>query len=195
MQAAPLPGLPVQPAMELIATVAQGSPGPDGDYSAAIPDEDVQRYLDVAHAHHMLLVLDFQPGRGQFLPQVQHFARFLTDPAVSVALDPEWKMGPGEKPGNVIGSSTSPDILAVRDYLSHLVATKHLPDKLLVIEPVQRIVHERVLSERLTGCRIVPSSLDMYAGAVGAAIASVDRIVADPTGIPMTTEAHLSPTT
>ena len=28
-------GLPVQPAMELIATVAQGSPGADGSYSAA----------------------------------------------------------------------------------------------------------------------------------------------------------------
>jgi hypothetical protein len=36
-------------------------------------------------------------------------------------------------PGRVIGSSSSDGILAVRDYLSHLVATKHLPDKLLMV--------------------------------------------------------------
>jgi hypothetical protein len=126
-------GLTVQPAMELIATVAQGSPGPDGDYSAPIDDWKVQRYLDVAHRNKMLLILDFQPGRGEFLPQVEHFAPFLADPSVSVALDPEWKMTPGEVPGTVIGSSSAASILAVRNYLSHLVASKHLPDKLLMV--------------------------------------------------------------
>jgi hypothetical protein len=126
-------GLTVQPAMELIATVAQGGPGPDGDYSAPIDDAKVQRYLDVAHRNKMLLILDFQPGRGEFLPQVEHFAKFLADPSVSVALDPEWKMSGDEVPGRVIGSSSSTGILAVRDYLAHLVATKHLPDKLLMV--------------------------------------------------------------
>jgi hypothetical protein len=126
-------GLSVQPAMELIATVAQGGPGPDGDYSAPIDDDKVQRYLDVAHRNKMLLILDFQPGRGDFLPQVEHFSKFLTDPSVSVALDPEWKMSGDDVPGRVIGSSSSAGILAVRDYLSHLVAANHLPDKLLMV--------------------------------------------------------------
>jgi hypothetical protein len=126
-------GRKVQPAMELIASVAQGSPGPYGLYSAPIPDDAVQRYLDAAHRHKMLLVLDFQPGRGEFLPQVEHFARFLADPAVSVGLDPEWKMGPGQIPGTVIGSSSAASILAIRDYLAQLVAAQHLPDKLLVV--------------------------------------------------------------
>jgi hypothetical protein len=126
-------GLPVQPAMELIASVAQAGPGPYGLYSAPIPDEAVQRYLDAAHRHKMLLVLDIQPGRGEFLPQVEHFARFLKDPSVSVALDPEWKMGPGEVPGTVIGSSSAASVLAVRDYLARVVAVNRLPDKLLVV--------------------------------------------------------------
>jgi hypothetical protein len=39
----------------------------------------------------------------------------------------------GEVPGQVIGSSTSPDILAVRDYLAGVVARHHLPDKLLMV--------------------------------------------------------------
>jgi len=126
--------LPVQPAMELIASVAQGSPGRDGNYSATIPDRRVERYLAVAHRHHMLLILDFQPGRGEFLPQVRQFAAQLADPAVSVALDPEWKMAPGQVPGTVIGSASAASIDAVRDYLADLVATRHLPDKLLIVQ-------------------------------------------------------------
>lgn len=126
-------GKPVQPAMELIATVAQGSPGMSGTYSHAIPAAAVQRYLDAAHRHHMLLILDFQPGRGEFLPQVQAMSRFLLDPSVSIALDPEWKMGPREVPATVIGSSSAASINAVVRYLSTLVLTHHLPDKLLLV--------------------------------------------------------------
>jgi hypothetical protein len=126
-------GLPVQPAMELIATVAQGSPGPDGSYSAPISRSALAPYLRVAHRRKMLLILDFQPGRAQFLDQVKRFRYALTDPWVSVALDPEWKMGPHQIPATVIGHSAAAPINAVRRYLSGIVAARHLPDKLLVV--------------------------------------------------------------
>jgi hypothetical protein len=126
-------GLPVLPAMELIATVAQGAPGPDGTYSSAVPAAAVARYLAAAHRHHMLLILDFQPGRGEFLPQVEAMRRFLLDPSVSVALDPEWKMGPGDLPGRVIGSSSAASVASVITYVSGLVRAAHLPDKLLMV--------------------------------------------------------------
>jgi hypothetical protein len=126
-------GLPVQPAMELIVTVAQGSPGPDGSYSKAIPRSALVPYLRVAHRRHLLLLLDFQPGRAQFLDQVRRFRWVLTDPWVSVALDPEWKMGPHEIPAQVIGHSLPGPINDVRRYLSDLVVARHLPDKLLVV--------------------------------------------------------------
>lgn len=126
-------GRPVQPAMELIVTVAQGAPGPDGTYSQAVPRSGVEPYLRVAHRRHLLLILDFQPGRGEFLDQVRRFRYALRDPWVSVALDPEWKMGPHQVPAKVIGHSTAAPINAVRSYLSDLVTSRHLPDKLLVI--------------------------------------------------------------
>ena len=126
-------GLPVQPAMELITTVAQAGPGPDGRYSRPIPLATVRRYLAVARERRMLLILDFQPGRGEFLPQVEQYASVLTDPHVSVALDPEWKMGPGQVPATVIGSSSAASINAVGAYLSRLVTTHRLPDKLLMV--------------------------------------------------------------
>ncbi|HEY2297111.1 MAG TPA: hypothetical protein VGH43_05245, partial [Jatrophihabitans sp.] len=126
-------GLRVQPAMELIATVAQGSPGPDGSYSKPISRAELAPYLRVAHRDKMLLILDFQPGRAEFLDQVQRFRYALLDPWVSVALDPEWKMGPTEIPAQVIGHADARSINAVRSYLSELVTIKHLPDKLLVV--------------------------------------------------------------
>ena len=126
-------GRAVQPAMELTATVAQGSPGPDGDYSSAVSTAAVAAYLAVAKAHKMLLVLDFQPGRGQFLPQVEQFASFLKDPWVGVGLDPEWQVGPGQLPGKVIGSSSAAGINAVSEYLAGIVRTYKLPQKLFVV--------------------------------------------------------------
>ena len=126
-------GLPVQPAMELITTVAQGSPGADGLYSQPIGHDEVEHYLAAAHRNKMLLILDFQPGRGEFLPQVRQFADILADPSVEVALDPEWKMTANEVPGTVIGSASAHSVDAVRDYLAGLVAREHLPDKLLLV--------------------------------------------------------------
>lgn len=126
-------GRPVQPAMELIATVAQGSAGADGMYSKAIGPATLAPYLRVAHRCRMLLILDFQPGRAQLLDQVQRFRYALDDPWVSVALDPEWKMGPHQVPATVIGHSPAAPINAVRRYLSSVVAARHLPDKLLIV--------------------------------------------------------------
>lgn len=149
-------GLPLQPAMELIATVAQGGPGPDGRYSAAIPAAAVQRYLDVAHRYKMLLILDIQPGRGEFLPQVRHFAKFLRDPSVEVALDPEWKVGPGQVPGQVIGSARAASINLVERYLSRVVAHYRLPDKLLMVhEFTPRMLPNRAHIDRLPGLEVV----------------------------------------
>lgn len=126
-------GKPVQPAMELLATVAQGSAGRDGDYSAAVSRDAVAAYLRAAKQHHMLLVLDFQPGRGDFLPQVKQFRKFLDDPWVGVGLDPEWKMGPHQVPGIAIGSSSAASINAVSSYLATIVRTGNLPQKLFVV--------------------------------------------------------------
>ncbi|TAM86958.1 MAG: hypothetical protein EPN43_09875 [Jatrophihabitans sp.] len=126
-------GLPVQPAMELITTVAQAAPGADGLYSKPIPLATVQHYAAVAAQYKMLLILDFQPGRGEFLPQVQRFAAVLADPDVSVALDPEWKVGPDQVPARVIGSASAAAINAVGAYLSGIVAAHDLPDKLMLV--------------------------------------------------------------
>ncbi len=149
-------GRPVQPAMELIATVAQGGPGRDGLYSKPIPDAAIAAYLAAAHRHRLLLILDFQPGRGEFLPQVQRVSRFLLDPSVSVALDPEWKVGLGQVPAKVIGSASAASINAVGRYVSSLVAPHRLPDKLLVVHQFTlSMLPDRSNIERPRGLEVV----------------------------------------
>lgn len=127
-------GKAVQPAMELLATVAQRSPGHDGTYSKPVAAATIGSYLAVAHAHRMLLILDLQPGRAAFLAQARALRPFLLDASVGLALDPEWKVGAHASPGHgLIGSSSAAGINAVGAWLSELVRSHHLPDKLLVV--------------------------------------------------------------
>ena len=92
------PGEQIQPVYELIVTVADGSPGPDHDYSHDIPARYVRAYLRAAHRHHALLLLDLQTGRAEFPTVAKRWAWALKDPSVGLALDPEWRMGPHQVP-------------------------------------------------------------------------------------------------
>ena len=126
-------GKPVLPAFELIATVADAAPGPSGKYRSRQSARVIDRYLAAARKAKMLLVLDIQPGRADFLTEVKVFRRWLEQPDVSLALDPEWHIGPGEVPGRTIGSVDASDVNAVSAYLAGIVRRRNLPQKLLLI--------------------------------------------------------------
>jgi hypothetical protein len=126
-------GRKVQVAYELIASVAQGKPGKDGDYSQLIDMAKIQRYVDQARRNHVLVILDLQPGSGNFLPQAQRLERFLVQPHVGVALDPEWRMPKGKVPGKTIGRVGAAEVNAVSAYVSGLVEKNRLPQKLFVL--------------------------------------------------------------
>jgi len=123
----------VQVAYELIASVAQAGPGADGDYSRMIPLSRIQQYVDQAKRHKVLVILDLQPGRGDFLPQARALERFLVQPHVGLALDPEWRMPKGKVPGRTIGRVGAAEVNRVSGYLSGLVAEHKLPEKLFVL--------------------------------------------------------------
>jgi hypothetical protein len=124
---------PVLPAMELIATVVQASPGTDGTYRARQSSGLIGRYLAAARRAHALLILDIQPGRSPFMREVHAYARWLRQPDVGIALDPEWSMAPGQTPGTVIGSTDASIVNHVQAYMSQIVAAHNLPQKLLIV--------------------------------------------------------------
>jgi hypothetical protein len=127
------PDSEVQVVFELIVTVADAVPGTDGDYSHDIARADVQRYIDAAHRHGALLLLDVQPGRSGFLSVVRRWKWALEDPHVGLALDPEWRMGRRGVPGRKIGSVSATEVNRVSKWLSTLVRIEELPQKLLVL--------------------------------------------------------------
>jgi hypothetical protein len=47
----------------------------------------------------MLLVLDIQPGRSDFFTETIRLERWLREPDVGLAIDPEWRVTSSEVPG------------------------------------------------------------------------------------------------
>ncbi len=124
---------PILPAFELLATIASGAPGADGKYRNRQTDKIMRRYLEAARKAKALLVLDIQPGQADFVTETKRLAKYLKEPDVSLALDPEWRMDPGEIPGQTIGSVDASEVNRVSDYLSEIVKKNDLPQKMLLI--------------------------------------------------------------
>lgn len=125
-------GRKILPAMELIAVIADAAPGEDGDYSHRQRLATVERYLKAARRIKALLVLDIQPGRAEFMQEVRAFERFLKEPDVGLALDPEWAT-PGAVPGQQIGTTDAATVNDVQRYLARLVRRGNLPEKMLIV--------------------------------------------------------------
>lgn len=124
---------PVLPAFELIATVVGDSPGDDNLYSTRQRPQVIERYLRAARKANMILILDIQPGHRDFMEEVAALEPYLREPDVSLALDPEWNVGPDGVPGQVIGSVDADVVNQVSDYLSKIVRDGRLPQKMLVV--------------------------------------------------------------
>jgi hypothetical protein len=124
---------PVLPAFELIAAIVTGEPGDGADHSMRQDDSTIRRYLRVARAHRMLLLLDIQPGYAPFLQEAKGFERWLKEPDVGLALDPEWSLDPPLLPAQEIGSTDAATVNEVSRYLAGIVRRHDLPQKLLVV--------------------------------------------------------------
>ena len=129
----PLSSVPVVPAFEIIATVAEASPGPHGTYSYETPASDLLPWVRQAIADGLYVVLDLQPGRASLLQQAEDYRSLLELPEVGLALDPEWKLKPGQRPLRQIGHVDIGEVNSVVRWLAALTARTHLPQKLLVL--------------------------------------------------------------
>ena len=123
----------VMPALQLITAVAQPFPMPDGTYLERLPDEQVQAYVEAARGAGALLILDVQIGWADPLAEVQRLEKFLVEPFVHLALDPEFATRGMGAPGKYIGTLDAPDVNRVQQYLARLVRDRGLPSKLLIL--------------------------------------------------------------
>lgn len=151
-------GRTILPVVELIATVVQGAPGRDGLFRTRVSDEVIGTWLAAARKRGALLLLNIQPGRARFLDEARAYERWLTEPDVGLALDPEWSIRPGQKPGEVFGSTTGAIVNDVAAYLSGLVSAHRLPEKALVVHVLRPSILRDALALRPhTGVAMVKS--------------------------------------
>lgn len=130
--------VPVIPAFEIIATVATAGPGPDGSYSFQTPVATLTPWVEAAAAAGMYVILDLQPGRASFLAQAMEYQPLLKLPEVGLALDPEWKLQPGQLPLRQTGSVSITEVNSLVSWLAQLTAQYRLPQKLLVLHEFRR---------------------------------------------------------
>ena len=134
-------GIPVITAFEIIATLASSAPGSDGNYSLRTAIADLRPWIDQAEQSGMYVILDLQPGRGDFLTQAKEYEELLLEPHVGLALDPEWRLKPDQFHLEQIGSVDAAEVNQVVDWLAQLVRENNLPQKLLM---VHQFSHEMI---------------------------------------------------
>jgi hypothetical protein len=127
------PKTPVIPAIDYIAVTAQGSPGKDMMYRLRMPDSQIDKALELASQVNGIVILDVQVGDSTVQTEVPLLEKYLKMPNVHLALDPEFDMSPGVKPGTVIGTMGATEINWAANYLAGLVKANNLPPKVLVI--------------------------------------------------------------
>jgi hypothetical protein len=127
------PARPAIPTIELITTIAQRDPGPNGKYYHMTSEEDIDEYAELAKKHNAILMLDVQLGRDTALHQVQLLEKWLKLPYVHVAIDTEFHVEEGQTPGIDLGSVDGSEVQEVVDYVSKFVEENNLPDKIVLV--------------------------------------------------------------
>jgi hypothetical protein len=133
------PSTPVVMAFEIIATVAQPSPGDDGTYVLFSGNELIGEYVDFATQHGMIVILDLQIGHNTIPNEIERIRQWLELPNVHVALDPEFSTAandiprPDRVPGSLIGEVSGYDVQVAIEMLAEIVAQHNLPNKILIV--------------------------------------------------------------
>jgi len=133
------PDRKVLPALHLISVVAQGYPGPAKKYRLQMPDSIVERVAGWAEQKGWLLFLDIQPGLSSVEAEIPHLIKYLSRPYVHLALDPEFAMKDGKRPGtDWMGRMDASEVNHAIGVLAKVVEENDLPPKVLVVHRFTR---------------------------------------------------------
>jgi hypothetical protein len=133
------PDRKVFPALHLIATVAQGYPGPARKYRLQMPDSVIEKVAGWAEQKGWLLFLDVQVGASTIDKELNHLVKYLSRPYVHLALDPEFAMKDGKVPGtDWMGRMDASEVNYAIDVLTKVVDEYQLPPKVLVVHRFTR---------------------------------------------------------
>jgi hypothetical protein len=123
----------ILPAFHLVAVVAQNTAGADGRWRRRESYELMATLLAEARSHGFALVLDVQLGQSSVAEEVAYLLPMLAEPDVHLALDPEFDMSEGQRPGRELGHMHASEINDALDALEHLHSSRTLPPKVLIV--------------------------------------------------------------
>jgi hypothetical protein len=133
------PSLPVQPALHLVAVVAQGEPGKSGKYRMIHPDALVNEVYGWAKEINGILFVDIQTGHSDLRTILPRFEWILKNPDVHLGIDPEFNLiKSGHIPCKKIGTYDASDINYAAGYLAELVKKYNLPPKVFIVHRFTR---------------------------------------------------------
>lgn len=133
------PAVKVQPALHLIAVVAQGEPGPAGKYRMIMPDKVVNEVYGWAKSIGAIMFIDIQTGHDDIRTLLPRFEWILKNPDVHLGIDPEFNLiASKKKPGSKIGTFDAADINYAAGYLQGLVKKYNLPPKVFTVHRFTR---------------------------------------------------------
>jgi hypothetical protein len=128
----------VQPALHLIAVVAQAAPGRDGKYRLRMDSTMIEKVYGWAKSRNAVMFVDVQVGQSTLQQELPWLERFLIRPEVHLGIDPEFSMKNGGRPGKRIGTFDAADINYATRFLAGLVDKHKLPPKVLVVHRFTR---------------------------------------------------------
>ncbi|HET8840474.1 MAG TPA: hypothetical protein VFN35_03365 [Ktedonobacteraceae bacterium] len=129
------PKHPVKLGIDLVVSIPDGIPGPDGTYSHHLDADTIQSYIDFCKQNDLILFLDLNFGWSPIGPEVDYFLSYLERYTfVHLAIDPEWMFPrhdgiPGVNLSNVRASDLNPIIQKV----AAIPMKYHVPRKILLI--------------------------------------------------------------
>jgi hypothetical protein len=127
------PDTNVLPAFEIIGSVAQPEPGPEGNYILQTDPAIIEEYIEFTQANDILLIIDIQLGRTTIQDEMAIIEPYLKEPNVHLAIDPEFAVDEDQIPGVDFGSVDAKDINYAAERLSEIVANNNLPPKALIV--------------------------------------------------------------
>lgn len=125
--------LPVQPALHLIAVIAQRDAGADGKYRLSLPDSTIQKTISWGQEKGYPVFLDVQVGLSTLEEELPRLEKYLRLPFVHLGIDPEFSMKNKRRPGTEVGEFSAQDVNYARHFLATLVSRYQVPPKVLVV--------------------------------------------------------------
>src|SRR5579883_2687001 len=126
------PAHPVQPGIDLVVSIPDGSPGPAGTYSHHLDPQTIQDYINFCQKNGLILFLDLDFGWAPVQQEVNFFLPYLERYSfVEMAIDPEWMFPRHDGiPGINLTNVRASDLNPVIQTLAELPMKYHVPRKI-----------------------------------------------------------------